>query len=83
MLERVLKKIKLPTHMATDKEFLKKRTKPTVKVLLGLHVISKIKGFYTYKSQNLGEALKPIPGWFYLSFSQFEYFHEVDFEPTA
>jgi LmbE family N-acetylglucosaminyl deacetylase len=77
MLERVLNKIKLPIHMATDKEFLKKRTTPTVKLFLGIKSIGKIRGFYTYKSQNLGEAVKPLPGWFYLSFAQFEYFHEV------
>lgn len=79
--KRVLERAKLPVHMATDREFLKNRTLPTVKVFIGLHVLDKLSALYAHTSQlpsyRKGVPLR-IPLRLYYSLTLFEYFFEAN-----
>lgn len=78
---RVLALTRLPVHMATDKDFIKKRTVPDLKVFIGLKVIGKINALYAHKSQlpsyQKGVPLR-IPLRFYYSITLFEYFYKAN-----
>jgi len=73
---------KLPTYMAENKEFLKRRQLPTFRVRLGPYeVYAKIKSIYSHKSQHFAftKNLPPlVPLWFMVSSQIDEYFHAVD-----
>lgn len=81
--KRVLARVKLPEHIATDPHIQEKRAFPTHKLFIGVSVFPKIKAWYTYKSQraSLREGIsKFIPIWslwFFLSMVLFEYFAEA------
>lgn len=79
--KRSLKMIKLPEHMAKNKEFRKRRTNPTLKIFTGVNVIKRIRGLYAYKSQfssfQKSIPFPFIPFWFIQSLQMFEYFFEV------
>lgn len=71
---------KLPTHMASDPEFVKRKTIPNLKFFVGYDALTKIKALYTYKSQLFAfkkGTPKFVPLWFILSTRFFEYYHEV------
>jgi LmbE family N-acetylglucosaminyl deacetylase len=78
----VLSMVKLPTQMALDKEFINRREKPTLKVLIAADLIAKVQGTYAYKSQyeSILESfpIKQIPLWLYATIAPFEYFHEAN-----
>jgi LmbE family N-acetylglucosaminyl deacetylase len=80
--KRILATISLPTHMAKDKNFMKKRMIPTHKIWVGAAgVWNKIQVSYVYQSQGGSSSrnmpIKFIPFWFYISLTPFEYFYEV------
>ncbi len=70
--------LKLPEHMAKDKEYFKKRAVPTHKVYIGRKILNKIRGVYAYKSQfgsfKRSRPVKFLPVWLQLSVSQYEYY---------
>ena len=70
--------LKLPEHMAKDKEYFKKRAVPTHKVYIGRKILNKIRGVYAYKSQfgsfKRSRPIKVLPVWLQLSVSQYEYY---------
>lgn len=77
--KRISKMINLPEQMAKNLSFKKKITSPTHKVYIGLNNFHRIQAIYAYKSQYKSfisaSPLKPIPMWFLISMSFFEYFH--------
>lgn len=79
--EKVLRKIKLPEHMAQDKNFKRHRVYPTHQLPAFAVTITRIKALYAHHSQVASfQKSFPIPGipvWFFLSAMQFEYFHQV------
>jgi LmbE family N-acetylglucosaminyl deacetylase len=78
--QKVLSLVSLPTHMATDKSFLEKRTTPNLKVYIDTGFIAHIRSAYAHRSQfNSFRSGIPriLPLWFVYSFQLYEYFHEV------
>jgi LmbE family N-acetylglucosaminyl deacetylase len=77
--KRVLARVRLPEAMTASE----KRAVPTHKTFIGGSVWSKIKAWYTYKSQrvSLSKGISPfVPVWllwFFLSMMLFEYFAEA------
>ncbi|MFZ5535361.1 MAG: PIG-L deacetylase family protein [Patescibacteria group bacterium] len=81
--EKLFNQLSLPTHMATNQEFLKSRKPPTFRVWIGVAgVAAKIRTVYAYKSQfnsfMKSVPIKQIPMWFYISLTPYEYFHDVN-----
>lgn len=79
---RMKKMLKLPEHMAKDFSFRKKIVKPAGRVFIGFQNINKIRSIYAYRSQYQSfvsaSPFHPIPMWFLISMSNFEYFYEVN-----
>ncbi len=79
--KRIYQLLKVPEHMAEDRNFKKKRTLPTLKIFVGLHVINKILANRSHKSQYkpFQEGLPfPIPVVFFQSMTLFEYFYKAN-----
>ena len=78
--KKLFRYMALPTHMAQDKEFNKKRTEPTGRIWIGRYIGDKINAIYTHKSQ-LASFKKAIPQWmplwYWHSLFMWEYVHEV------
>jgi len=78
--KKIMRFIKLPTHMAKNEQFIKHQTVPTHRVFIGHHLIGKVRALYAHQSQLTGfrKALPLfLPLWFFVSLSVIEYFHEV------
>lgn len=70
----------LPTHMAKNSDFIALRSKPTHKVWIGHHVLSKVRSVYCHHSQSLSFKKGTVlhaPLWFIPSTRWFEYFADV------
>lgn len=79
--KKVLDMISLPTHMAKDKEFIKKRCEPNLKVFKGLNFIYSYLSVLAHKSQYKSfrsEELRFIPLILAYSTQIYEYFYEVN-----
>lgn len=79
--KRVYSLMSLPEHMAKDSNFKSKRTYPTHKVFIGLHVFQKIRATLAQKSQYSwiqGGLPVPIPSVFFHTMTIFEHFHKAD-----
>ncbi|EFK95858.1 N-acetylglucosaminyl phosphatidylinositol deacetylase [sediment metagenome] len=79
--KRILNLITLPEKMTKDKNYIQKRTYPSMKILIGINgIINKIRAVYAYKSQKAsfqeGLPYKFIPLWFYITLIPYEYFYE-------
>lgn len=78
---RMKKMLKLPEHMAKDLSFKNMIVKPAGKVFIGIHNFGRIRSIYTYKSQYQSfvsaSPFHPLPMWFLISMSNFEYFFKV------
>lgn len=79
--KRLLDMTNLPTHMAKDPEFAKKRAKPNLRVSIGLAgTIAKIHSIYAHKSQRRSfreSTPYRAPIWFIYSMRTNEYFEEL------
>lgn len=80
--QKILKKMKLPEHMANNHEFKSRRVVPTIIVFIGaVGVLKKTQALYSYKSQihsfKNGVPVKILPLWFYTSISPYEYFYQL------
>lgn len=78
---RVLARVRLPAHLASDAPTPAQQARPTLKLFIGASVAPKIAAWYTYKSQRASlttGALRWLPIWFFLSMMLFEYFAEVE-----
>jgi LmbE family N-acetylglucosaminyl deacetylase len=79
--KRVLARVRLPEPMTADLH--EKRAVPTQKIFIGGSVWTKIKAWYTYKSQrvSLMKGISPFAPiwllWFFLSMMLFEYFSDA------
>lgn len=76
---KVLDMISLPTHMAKDKSFLKRRMVPNLKIFTGLYFIYSYLSVRAHSSQYKSfknEKFWYIPLWFAYSTQIFEYFYE-------
>ncbi len=80
----MLARVKQPDDIPVDVLFREKQALPTHKVFIGASVFSKIKAWYTYKSQlsaltkGLGKFIPILVLWFLLSMILFEYFAETN-----
>jgi LmbE family N-acetylglucosaminyl deacetylase len=77
---RVLERTTVPEHILPAAGIAETRASPTHRVFIGTSVISKIKAWYAYKSQqaSLKEGIRRyLPIWFFLSMALFEYFAEA------
>ncbi|MBP7876092.1 PIG-L family deacetylase [Candidatus Woesebacteria bacterium] len=78
--EKVLAAKKLPEHMATDKNFKKKRMSPNSKVYIGHRFLTKSRVISAYKSQFRAYErgfIIPLPNVVLWSLFPWEYFYEV------
>lgn len=78
--QRVLERTALPENLATIPDAANGRASATHKVFIGTSVFAKIKAWYAYKSQRASLTTgirRPLPIWFFLSMSLFEYFAEA------
>jgi N-acetylglucosamine malate deacetylase 2 len=78
--QQVYDRMQLPVHMATDPDFLTKRTQATHRVHLSAGaVLAKIKSLYAHKSQHFAfKKSRPyLPLWFWLAAQTEEYYHPV------
>lgn len=77
--ERMYKQMKLPVHMAKDKNFIRKRQLPTFKVNLSLYGIkAKVSSLMSHTSQHFAfkkSRPKFLPLWFIVSTQVTEYFY--------
>jgi LmbE family N-acetylglucosaminyl deacetylase len=82
--ERILKKLNLPVHMATNNSYETYRLFPTHKVFIGRSILAKIHSLYAHKSQyhsfrsGFPVSWMPIGAW--TSLGVLEYFHEKNLE---
>jgi LmbE family N-acetylglucosaminyl deacetylase len=77
----ILKRVKLPEHMAATPSAQERQAFPTQRIFIGASVFPKIKAWYVYKSQrsSLTNGLRrPLPFWFFLSMLLFEYMAEAE-----
>ncbi len=77
--EKHYKFIKLPIHMANDKNVLNLRKFPNLKLFLGFNLIQRIKALYCYQSQLYSFKKgwpRFLPYWLILSVRIFEYYYE-------
>jgi LmbE family N-acetylglucosaminyl deacetylase len=77
---RILRLLDLVGQLKHQPGLEQLRASPTLRVFIGLAVISKIRAWYTYRSQRgaIAKGLgRLIPIWFAVSMMQFEYFAEV------
>ncbi len=79
--KRVYAHAKLPTFMAKDPLFLKRRSEPTYRIWVGPHVLSMTRALYTHHCQLGGFKkslpVKLLPVWFFTTMRLFEYVHET------
>jgi LmbE family N-acetylglucosaminyl deacetylase len=79
--KRIMRTLKLPTHMADDYVFTKRQTLPNIRIFVGFKgIITKIKAAKQYKSQITSIInsfpIKQIPIQFYISIALYEYFYK-------
>ncbi len=80
--QRIISRVKLPTHMAKDPQFSQRRKLPNLKVFVLSEQLAKIRAFRAHKSQHEGfrSALplrRIMPAEFFYSTRIYEYFYEV------
>ncbi len=80
--QSVLAMTQLPTHMAQDPEFIKRRKLPNRKIFIGWRFLTKLKALRAHQSQlqsfTSSLPLNFLPLEVYFSFQLFEYFWEEE-----
>lgn len=77
---RLVRAENLPTHMAKDPEFAKRRARANLRIPVGRGIIAKVRAVYMHKSQRLSfQKSMPahLPVWFVHSMFINEYFEKV------